>query len=54
MAKRCLPLMVWKNSVKLHYQKKEEFYSHFNMEDIADADYMHVKKSFVEILKEKI
>ena len=25
--------------------KKEDFYSHLNMEDIADADYAHAKKS---------
>ena len=23
---------------------KEEFYSHFNMEDITDADYVHAKR----------
>ena len=25
---------------------KEDFYSHLNMEDISDEDYIHVKKSF--------
>ena len=24
--------------------KKEDFYSHLNMEDTADADYVHTKK----------
>ena len=26
--------------------KKEDFYSHLNMEDIADADYVHAKKVY--------
>ena len=26
--------------------EKEDFYSNLNMEDITDADYMHVKKVF--------
>ena len=26
--------------------KKEDFYSHLNMEDIADADYAHAKKVY--------
>ena len=30
--------------------EKEDFYSHLNMEDIADADYVHAKP-FVKILK---
>ena len=30
--------------------EKEDFYSHLNMEDITDADYVHAKK-FVKILK---
>ena len=25
-------------------KEKEEFYSNLNMEDITDADYMHVKR----------
>ena len=24
--------------------EKEEFYSNFNMEDVADTDYMHAKR----------
>ena len=26
-----------------HYQKKKDFYSHLNMEDITYADYMHTR-----------
>ena len=36
--------MIWKNSVKLYYLKKQDFYSHLNMEDI---------KKLVKILKIK-
>ena len=31
--------------------EKEDFYSHFSMEDITDADYAHEKKRVVKILK---
>ena len=30
--------------MKQHHLKKKEFYSNLNMEDIKDADYMHVKR----------
>ena len=33
----------WENSMKFHYLKKKDFYSHLNMEDITDADYPHAK-----------
>ena len=41
----------WKNSMKLHYLKKEYFYSTLNVEGITDVDYTHAKKVFVKILK---
>ena len=31
--------------------KKEDIYSHLNMEDITDTDYAHTKNDFVKILK---
>ena len=31
--------------MKLHYQKKEEFYSNLNIEDITNLDYNHAKKN---------
>ena len=30
---------------------EKDFYSHLNMEDVADADYAHTQKEFVKILK---
>ena len=30
--------MIGKNSMKRHYPKKEDFYSHLSTEDITDAD----------------
>ena len=36
---------------KISLPEKEDFYSHLNMEDIADADYVHDKKDFVKILE---
>ena len=30
--------------MKKHYLKKEEFYTNLNVDDITDADYMHVKR----------
>ena len=35
--------MLQKNSMKHHYFNKKIFFSHFNMEDITDADYTHTK-----------
>ena len=35
--------MIWKNSMKRHYLKKEDFHRHLNMEDITDTDYAHKK-----------
>ena len=39
-----IPMMIGKNSMKYHYLKKEDFYSHLNKEDITDADYVHTKR----------
>ena len=36
--------MIEKNSMKNHYLKKKDFYSHLNMEDISDANYAHAKR----------
>ena len=35
--------MIGKNSIKNH-DLKEDFYSHLNMEDITDTDYVHTKR----------
>ena len=35
--------MIGKISMKLHYLKKSDFYSHLNMEGIADVDYLCTK-----------
>ena len=34
----------WKNFNETILPEKEEFYSNLNMEDITDADYLHVKR----------
>ena len=36
--------MIGKNSMKQHYWKKKDFYSHLDTEDIADSDYTHTKR----------
>ena len=36
--------MIGKNSMNLYYLKKEDFYSHLNVEDITDAAYAHAKR----------
>ena len=36
--------MIGKKSVKQHYLKKKDFYSHLVMEDITNADYAHKKR----------
>ena len=41
--------MIGENLLK-HLRKKEDFYSHLNMEDITDSDYRHAIE-FVKILK---
>ena len=42
----------WEKYNEVSLQEKEEFYSHLNMEDIADADFKHTEK-IVKILKIK-
>ena len=34
----------WEKSNETSLPEKEDFYSHFNMEDISDADYAHAKR----------
>ena len=34
----------WEKSNETSFPKKEDFYSHLNMKDITDADYMDVKR----------
>ena len=38
--------MIGKNSVKYHYRKKKDIYSHLNIEDITDVDHMHGKRVY--------
>ena len=38
--------MTERNLMKHRYLKKMKFYSHLNMDDITDADYVHDKKNF--------
>ena len=35
---------VWENFNETSLLEKEDFYSHLNMEDITDADYVYAKK----------
>ena len=35
--------MIGESSMKHQTTENEDFYSHFNMEDITDADYAHAK-----------
>ena len=49
--KRCLSLWIWisyMNDWEKFFEtllpEKEDFYSHLNMEDITDADYVHEKR----------
>ena len=36
--------MIGKNSIKNHYRKKNDFYSHLIMEHVTEADYVHAKR----------
>ena len=36
--------MTGKTLVKQYYLKKEDFHSHLNVEDLTDADYVHVRR----------
>ena len=40
----------WEKFSETALLKKEDFHSHLDMEDIADADYAHTQKEFVKIL----
>ena len=35
--------MIEKTSMRHHYLKKKDFYSHLNIKNIIDADYMYAK-----------
>ena len=43
----------WEKFNKTSLPEKEEFYSHFNMEDITDADYAHDKRVCKEFEKNR-
>ena len=34
----------WEKFNEMSLPKKEDFYSHLNMEDVTDADYVHAKR----------
>ena len=36
--------MIGKSSMKRRYSKKNNLYSHLNMESVTDADYVHTKR----------
>ena len=36
----------WEKLNLMSFPEKEEFYSHLNMEDITDTDYVHIKRVF--------
>ena len=36
----------WEKLNLMSFPEKEEFYSHLNMEDITDANYVHTKRVF--------
>ena len=38
----------WKKSSETSLPKKEDFYSKFNMKDIADADSRHAKRDRID------
>ena len=38
--------MIGKSSIKHLYLEMKDFYSHLNMEDIADADFARTKKNY--------
>ena len=44
----------WEKFNETSLPEKEEFYSHLNMEDITDANYMHAKIVCKEFKREKI
>ena len=36
----------WKKSNKILLPEKEDFYSHLNLKNITDADYVHTKRVY--------
>ena len=36
--------MIAKNLMSFYYLKNVDFYSHLNIEDITDADYLHAER----------
>ena len=43
--------MIGKNSIKQHYLKKKDFYSHLNVKDISNISKENISNEFVKILK---
>ena len=41
----------WEKFNETSIPEKEDFYSHLNMEDITDEDYVHAKRVCTKILK---
>ena len=41
----------WENFNETSLPEKEDFYTHLNMEDITNADYMHSKKNCQDLEK---
>ena len=39
----------WENFSETLLPKKDDFYSHINMEDITDADYRHAKRVCIDL-----
>ena len=48
--------MIGENSMKHHYLKKKDFYSHINMANITDADYVYAEfaKGLKQIVQDNI
>ena len=44
----------WKEFNEISLPEKEVFYSHLNMEDITDADYVHAKRIYKDFEIEKL
>ena len=36
--------MYWKKIIRALLPEKKDFYSHVNVEDVTDVDYMHAKR----------
>ena len=46
--------MTGKTSVKQYYLKKEDFHSRLNVEDLTDADYVHVRRVCKDFWNKKL